>query len=388
MALARTARCMPSDAAKSAATALPRPAVIPSAQSSLRQVTPPLGSHAHPQIPRSTPPIVMSAPHAGTSAAGHTSWQHPSYQAAATPAAAAASRGQHQQASGAHAMHAGGNPHSSAGGAGKDRASAFGSPCMPVQQPNQQHHHSMGSHGVTSHSQYSQYRPSGMTVTSVGPGMHMQSMTPSSTPAVASSPPGSHPRSAAGPPMSRMGHSQAQADRAFAQPKQDGSGRHGLRSHPGSDHKAGPVQQQGFRAPGDGPGGTTQHAGAPQAASSYRQQQAQQQQQHNISMQQQAPSPLGMGTPLAQQHRSQTPSPLSHHGPNGSSRSDPYGGHLPSWHPQQQQGAGFSNGSNPPSGLHGSTQQGLRLMDQHALPATYESKLPRGLAYGTSTWAP
>ncbi|KAK9863750.1 hypothetical protein WJX84_003356 [Apatococcus fuscideae] len=37
MALARTARCMPSDAAKSAATALPRPAVIPSAQSSLRQ---------------------------------------------------------------------------------------------------------------------------------------------------------------------------------------------------------------------------------------------------------------------------------------------------------------------------------------------------------------
>ena len=406
LALARAAQYMAANAARAAATSLQRPAVAPSAHSSLRQVTPPHGSLANPHAFRTTPPIVMSAPHSSsTPAAGHGSWpmgRVPGNPAASAASPAAAYRGSHQQP-----------PHQPPGGVGtassmgaassRDRLNAFGSPFTPIQQPGQQSHRALGSHGpTTAHSQYSHYRPplSGLTVTSHGAGMSLPSIGPSGMHPVANASAGINSRPAAvcsglslPDPLKHSG--------AMSFPGHDRSGA----NNPPQASSRGP---QGL--PQGSPRAASTHAASDQTPS--RTLPGQQQHQPNLHSLQQhcGPSPLGTVTHAVHQQMQQASSPLGQSSPyrDKSASIAPAEYRASSW-PAQQPGKSFSAHQQQP-GMHESrpgqnhprlpassaVQGGYSSSAPYSNPTTqppssdgvpmHEQKLPRGLAYGTSKW--
>ncbi|KAK9830677.1 hypothetical protein WJX74_002035 [Apatococcus lobatus] len=405
LALARAAHFMAANAARSTAAPVQRPAATPSAHSSLRQVTPPMGSHANPHAFRTTPPIVMSAPHnSSTPAAGHgnrTMGRVPGIPAASAASPAAPHRATHQQlAQQLPVAHGTASPMGSLGAPSRDCVTAFGSPFTPMQQTVQPNHRALGSHGPTAHSQYSHYRPplSGLTVTSHGAGTNLPSIAPSSMHPTACTPAGSSSRPVAFP----SGHAS------------DPLKYSGATSHPGHDRPAGiATHQEGSRGLQGLPLGTSSHVSSPRPPSHSlpgQQQQPQQQPSFHHLQQQRGPSPLGTmshGTAAVQQQTQRAPTPLGQSSLYGDKASSiaPAEYHASSWRAQHQDiGPGGHRqhdsrpGQNHPrlpassavqTGYSSTAQlanhQGTQLPGSGSLPM-HEPKLPRGLAYGASTW--
>ena len=400
LALARAAQYMAANAARAAAAPLQRPTVAPTAHSSLRQVTPPHGSHANPHAFRTTPPIVMSAPHSSsTPAVGHGSWpmgRVPGIPAASAASPAAVYRGSHQQPP--HQPHGGVGTTSSTGAASsRDRLNPFGAPFTPTQQPGQQSHRALGSHGPTAHSQYSHYRPpmSGLTVTSHGAGMSLPSIAPSGMHPVANTSAGTTSRPAA----VCSGHSLP-----------DPLKHSGAMSFPGHDRSGANNPQQASSRGSQGlPLGTSTHATGDQTPSHSLPGQQQHQPNLHSLQQHRGPSPSSTMPHAAQQQMQRAPSPLGQSSPYGDLPANaPAEYHAPSW-PAQQPGKGFGAhqqqlgthesrpGQNHPRlPASSAVQSGYSSSAPYLNPATqppssgsvptHEQKLPRGLAYGTSTW--
>ena len=401
LALARAAQCMASNATRSAAAPLQRPAVTPSSHSSLRQVTPPFGSHANPHAFRTTPPIVMSTPHSSsTTTVQHSSWpisRTPGFPAASAASPPAVSRAQQQLPDRTGSM----------GVSSRNHVNAFGPSFTPTAHSAQQHHRSLVSQGSTAHSQYSHYRPplSGLTVTSHGAGMSLPSMIPASmqpaaspaTPAVTSS---RHVAAPSGFSSDPLKHSSAM-------------------SHPGHDPLAGSASQQaGFRGVQGLPESMPSHPGSDR--SSAHSLPGQQHRPNFHLLQQRGPSPLDTMPHAAHHQMQRAPSPQGQSGSYGGGASSLHasqqrGAHASPWHAQQQS-VGLSNnvGQHQQPSMHesrpvqnhprlptssavhnaypSSAQQGLHVSHQGSQPPSsgslpmHEPGLPRGLAYGTSTW--
>ncbi len=380
-----------------------RPAIAASANTSLRQVMPPLGNS---QAYRSTPPTVIGAsPHAGSHLTGHGGWPQSRTPASSHPALAASAAAAVKSSQ----QHLPGGPGSAVpmGPLGKDRSTAYASPYTQLPQQNQHHQppaSHLGAHRSTAHSQFSSYRPSasGMTVTSLGPGMHLPPASSSMLSAAPSQP------------------SSAQRSVGLVPGQMDAHSHLGTASAPASTFPAYPPQQAGAAAPRAD--GSWRMGAQPNAPSLHANDQA-----HVRSpggQQRSLHSPLGVqsgsAAGFAPQQRQHSP---SHAGQNGSYWDKPAGllaqHHAAPWQSQQHSGAPLQgHGAHqqqeafdsrlkqslinpsightgrvgsplpPQSGWHGHEQnaQHSQSGSQPSGRPMHESQLPQGLAYGTSTW--